>query len=112
MPLRTAENTYLVEHYRPGLTAEELGTCVHGIRAALRGLAGAGEGAVRFLGSVAVPADEAFLLLLGAASDQVVQKAYDLIGATYDRISVALAELDPLPAPRPHGPTTRKGTTP
>jgi hypothetical protein len=110
MPLRIAENTYLVEHYRPGLNAEELGTCVHGIRVALRGLVGAG--AVRFLGSVAVPADEAFLLLLAAASEQVVETTYDRIGATYDRISVALAELDPLPAPPPHGPTTRKGTTP
>jgi hypothetical protein len=110
MPHRTAENTYLVEHYRPGLTAEELGTCANGIQAALRGLAGAG--AVRFLGSVTVPADEAFLLLLGAASDQVVKTTYDRIGATYDRVSVAVVELDPLPAPPPHGPTTRKGTTP
>jgi hypothetical protein len=110
MPSRTVENTYLVEHYRPGLTAEELTTCVVGIRAALRGLEGAAV--ARFLASVAVPADEAFLLVLGAGSEEEVETTYERIGTTYDRISLALAEVGPLPAARPHTPPTRKGTTP
>lgn len=128
MPSRSVESTYLVEHYRPGLTAEELEHCVIGIQDALRGLEG--PGAARYLGSVAVPADEEFLVVVGAESEQEVRKTYQRIGTTFDRISVAVADLGPprrvhgdsapsgvgAPArPSPHHESSsnlRKGTTP
>jgi hypothetical protein len=112
MPRRRVENTYLVEHYRPGLTAEELGHCVTGIQDALRALEG--EDAARFLGFVAVPADEAFLVLLGAESERQVDTTYQCIGTTFDRISLAFVELGPSgrrTRSRPDSPTAGKGTT-
>ncbi len=113
MPHRRVENTYLVEHYRPGLAAEELGLCVTGIQDALRDLEG--EDAARFLGSVAVPADEAFLVLLGAESEQQVDATYRRLGTTFDRISLAVVQLGPPgrgTGHRPDRPTAGKGTTP
>ncbi len=93
MPRRRVETTYLVEHYRPGTTAEELVQRAAGIQEALRVLGS--QGSARFLGSVAVPTDEAFLVLIAAPSEQQVQDAYVRIGSTYDRVSVAVADLAP-----------------
>jgi hypothetical protein len=93
MPRRTVEKTYLVEHYRPGVTADELVQRVAGIQDALRVLGP--DRPARFLGSVAVPADEALLVVLSAASEQQVLDAYQQIGTTFDRISVAVADLAP-----------------
>jgi hypothetical protein len=85
MPRRRVENTYLVEHYRPGLTAEELGHCVTGIQDALRGL-----------------------------EEEDADATYQRIGTTFDRISLAVVELDPAgrrTRRRPDTPTAGKGTT-
>lgn len=43
--------------------------------------------------SIVVPADEAFLLVVAAESEQAVQAAYIRAGTTFDRISTAVADL-------------------
>jgi hypothetical protein len=92
MPQPTSESTYLVEHYRPGLGAAQLSTAVSTIRDQLGGL-GEHSASPRFLGSLIVPVDEAFLVVVRAESELHVREAYLMAGATFDRITVAIADL-------------------
>jgi hypothetical protein len=77
--------TYLVEHYRPGLTAAGLLDEAGRVRAASL------EG-VRYVRSTIVPDDEAFLSVLEAESEDAVRRAYARAGIALDRISVAIPE--------------------
>jgi Protein of unknown function (DUF4242) len=83
-------NTYLVEHYRPGLS-------VNGFREwAARVCAAAGEmeregKPVRYLRSTIVPADEAVLCVLDASSEELVRETYTRAGISFERISAAIA---------------------
>ena len=83
--------TYLVEHYRPGLDAEALRQAARVVRAAAGALAGEGE-RVRYLHTTVVPADEAFLAVIEAASEDVVREAYLRAGTAFDRITLAVPE--------------------
>ncbi len=95
MPRRRIESTFLVEHYRAGLETKQLERWVARIRDQLLELERQGSPA-RFLCSVIVPADEAFLVLVQAESEQLVREAYLRAEASFDRISVAIAELIPV----------------
>jgi hypothetical protein len=92
MPGPSVQNTYLVEHYRPGLGAAELGRCLAGVRDRVQASDIPGPPPL-FLCSVVVPDDEAFLVVFGAHSELQVRKAYLRAGATFDRISIAIADL-------------------
>ncbi len=83
--------TYLVENYHPGLAAEELRQIVSHIRDAVAEMARAGK-AIRYMRSAIVPADESFLCVIEAASEELAREAYARAGVHFDRISPALLE--------------------
>ncbi len=82
--------TYLVEHYRPGLPLEDLRRAAGVIRAAVSAMEREGS-PVRYLRSTIVPQDEAFLSVFQAASEELVREAYERAGVCFDRISRAIA---------------------
>ncbi len=94
------ERTYLVEHYRPGVEIGQLRLCVTRVREGLQALARHGS-STGFLCSVIVPDDEAFLVVLRAKSEQQVTEAFGRAGVTFDRISIAIAEIAPQTSPNP-----------
>jgi len=83
--------TYLVEHYRPGMNAEALQESAALIRAAAAALEREGS-PVHYLRSTIVPTDEAFLSVFEAASESAVREAYARAGVPFERISLALPE--------------------
>jgi Protein of unknown function (DUF4242) len=85
------QQSYLVEHYRPGLSAAELEGAAGRVRDAVGELQREGE-PVRFLHSTIVAADESFLCVLEAASEQLVRTAFARAGVSCERISAALTE--------------------
>ena len=89
-----ARHTYLVEHYRPGFTAEGLEECAARVRAAALGIAREGE-PVRYLRSTIVPADESLLCLLEAASDDLVRAVYARAGVPFERLTAVIADDAP-----------------
>ena len=89
-----ARQTYLVEHYRPGFTAEGLEEWAARVRATAVGMAC--EGApVRYLRSTIVPADESLLCLLEAPSDDLVRAVYARAGVPFERLSAAISDDTP-----------------
>jgi hypothetical protein len=97
MALRRPDTVFLIEHYRPGHGVRQLRRCVRRIEVHLKETAG-----TSLLCSVVVPIDEAFLLVVVAESEQVVQTAYTGAGTTFDRISMAVTDLA---IPQATGPT-------
>ena len=85
------QQSYLVEHYRPGLSAAELERAAGRVRDAIGELQREGE-PVRFLHSTIVAADESFLCVVEAPSEQLVRAAYSRANVRYERMSVALTE--------------------
>ena len=83
--------TYLVEHYRPGVPAEGLRRGAAQIRAAVDELEREGL-AVRYLNATIVPADESFLCVLESASEELVREAYTRAGIAFERISLVIPE--------------------
>jgi Nickel responsive protein SCO4226-like len=83
--------TYLVENYHPGLSAGELQAIVSRIRAAVSEMSRDGQ-AIRHVRSTIVPADESFLCVIDAASEQLVLDAYARASVSIERISPALSE--------------------
>lgn len=83
--------SYLVEHYRPGLSAAELERAAARVRDAIGELEREGE-PVRFLHSTIVAADESFLCVVEAASEELVHAAYKRASVPFERLSAALTE--------------------
>ncbi len=81
--------TYLVEHYRPGLEVEGFRRCALQVRGAAVELARDGK-AVRYLRSTIVPGDEALLCVLEAADEELVRETYARAGVTFERLSVVV----------------------
>ncbi len=81
---------YLVEHYRPGLSSERLAAAAADVRAAAAALAAEGR-PIAYLRSTIVPADESYLSLFEAGSEDDVRAAYARAGIPYERISAAVA---------------------
>jgi hypothetical protein len=93
---RQSLTVFLIEHYRPGQGVGQRCHCVRQIQVQMQETAGAS-----LLCSVVVPTDEAFLLVVAAESEKEVQAAYARAGATFDRISTAVADLAVPQATRP-----------
>jgi hypothetical protein len=87
---RTRE-TYLVEHYRPGLTVEELGAWAARVRATTDEMEREGK-AVRYLRSTIVPTDESLLCVLEAASEDLVREAYARAELPFERITAVIPD--------------------
>jgi hypothetical protein len=83
--------TYLVEHYRPGLDAESLSRAVAVIRQSA-GVVESEGGALHYVRSTIVPGDEAFISIFEATSEALVREAYARAQLSFDRISKAIDE--------------------
>lgn len=81
--------TYLVEHFRPGLHAEELTRHASRVRDTADEMEREGK-PVRHVRSTIVPVDESFLCIFEAASEELVREAYARAGITFERISAAV----------------------
>ena len=87
-----AWNTYLVEHYGPGSSAETLRRSARDVRRATEELTRGGQ-SVRYVRSTIVPGDEGFMATFEAGSETPVRKAYERAGVSIERISQAI-QLD------------------
>ena len=83
--------TYLVEHYRPGLTVAELRQWATRVRDTAIAMEGEGK-PVRYLRSTIVPADESLLCVLEAATEELVREAYTRAGIPFERLSTVIPE--------------------
>jgi Protein of unknown function (DUF4242) len=81
--------TYLVEHYRPGLAVEDLQRAASLLRAAASAMEREGS-TLRYVRSTIVPHDEAFMALFEATSEALVREVYRRAGVPFERISTAL----------------------
>jgi hypothetical protein len=84
-------HTYLVEHYEPGTSADDLDRRARSVRYAAAQLAEEGR-AVRYVRSTIVPGDEAFMAVLEAPSEELVREAYARAGVSFDRIARAIQQ--------------------
>jgi hypothetical protein len=89
-----AQQTFLVEHYRPGFTAEMLEQWAARVCATANEMALEGE-PVRYLRSTIVPADESLLCVLEASSDEVVRTVYARAGLPFERLSAVISDDKP-----------------
>ena len=85
--------TFLVEHYWPGVTASAFGAAAERVRTSVEALAGEGK-ALRYLHSTLVPQDEAGFCVVAAGSRELVEEAYARAGVEFQRIveSVEVAQ--------------------
>lgn len=90
-PPTSMRQTYLTEHYLPGLSAEQLGDAAARVRVAVRALEGMGQ-PVRFLHATIVATDEAFLCVIEASSEELIRLACATAGTPFGRISTAHVE--------------------
>ncbi len=86
-----AREAFLVEHYRPGVTADDLGVLAARVREAAGAMEGEGE-AVRYLRATIVPVDESLLCLFEAASEQLVREAYARAEIPFERITAVIPD--------------------
>jgi Nickel responsive protein SCO4226-like len=84
-------HTYLVEHYRPGLTVAELCQWAERVRDSASRLEEEGK-AVRYVRSAIVPADESLLCVLEAATEELVRETYARAGIPFERLSTVIPE--------------------
>jgi hypothetical protein len=77
--------TFLVEHYWPGVTADEFGAAAERVQAQVEELAREGE-RMRYLHSTFVPGDEAGYCVLEAESQALVERAYTGAGVRFERV--------------------------
>jgi len=82
---------FLVEHYRPGLTADELGAWAARIRATTDEMERTGQ-PVRYLRATIVPTDESLLCMFEASSEQLVREAYRRAELPFERITAVISE--------------------
>ena len=86
-----ARRTYLVEHYRPGLTTESFKQWAGRVRDTAVAMEGEGK-PVRYLHSTIVPADESLLCVLEAANEGLVRELYARTGIPFERLSAVVPE--------------------
>ena len=86
-----ARETFLVEHYRPGLTADELGAWANRVRSTTAEMGREGK-PVRYLRATIVPADESLLCVFEAASERLVREAYARADIPFERISAVISD--------------------
>lgn len=83
--------THLVEHYRPGLSAAELGAWAARVRDTTSEMEREGK-AVRYLQATIVPTDESLLCVLEAASEDLVREAYSRAEIPFERITAVIPD--------------------
>ena len=81
--------TFLVEHYRPGLSADELDAWAARVREATGEMEREGK-RVRYLRATIVPTDESLLCTFEAASEELVRAAYARAGIPFERITAVI----------------------
>lgn len=86
-----ARQSYLVEHYRPGSTVAALRQWAHRVRAATVEMEREGK-AVRYVRSTIIPADESFLCVLEADSEELVRETYLRAEIPFERLSPVIVE--------------------
>jgi uncharacterized protein DUF4242 len=86
-----AREAFLVEHYRPGLTADELGSWAARLRDTTAEMEREGK-PVRYLRATIVPTDESLLCIFEAASEQLVREAYARAGFPFERITAVIPD--------------------
>ena len=84
-----AWETYLVEHYRPGASLDDLNSAVRDVRLAAASMARRSR-TVRCVHCTIVPSDEALLALFEATSEQLVRDVYAHAGIPFERITGAV----------------------
>jgi Protein of unknown function (DUF4242) len=86
-----ARQTYLVEHYQPGLEIGALKRWAARVRDAAAEMKREGK-PVRYRRSAIVPADESLLCVLEAASEELVRETYARAGVPFERLSTLISE--------------------
>jgi hypothetical protein len=82
-------DTYLVEHYGPGSSADTLRRVAREVRRTTAEMTRRGQ-SVRYVRSTIVPGDEAFMATFEATSEALVRDAYARAGVALARISRAI----------------------
>ena len=82
-------DTYLVEHYRPGASLDDLNGAVRDVRLASAEMARRSR-PVRCVHCTIVPSDEALLALFEATSEELVRELYAHAGIQFERITGAV----------------------
>jgi hypothetical protein len=82
--------SFLVEHYRPGITPDAFRATMARIRASAKAMRRDGS-SIRCVHSTLVLADEAMLSVIDAASSELVEQLFARAGVRVDRIVTALA---------------------
>ena len=80
---------FVVEHYRPGLSADELRRLAERVRDAVVDMGRAGK-AIRCLSAAVVPEDEYFQSVIEATSEHLIHEAHARAGISFQRISAAI----------------------
>jgi hypothetical protein len=83
--------TFLVEHYRPGLAVDAFKQWAGRVRDAAVAMELEGK-PVRYLRSAIVPADESLLCVLEAGTEELVRETYARAGITFERLSTVIPE--------------------
>jgi hypothetical protein len=83
------QQTFLVEHYGPGITAEAFLEAAHRMRQVTEEMSSSSL-EIRVLHSTLVPEDETSFCVLRAASLTIVEEAYRRAGLPFERIVDAL----------------------
>jgi len=78
--------TYVVERYVPRSTANELRSEGERVTQAARGLSSAEEGAVAYLSSIYMPADEVSFCLFNSDSADSIAACFERAQIAFDRI--------------------------
>ena len=85
----TMPQTYVVDHYRPGLAGDGLRHQAERVRDAVAEMARAGK-PIRWLSSTVVPEDDYFQSMIEATSESFVREAHERAGITFERVSAAI----------------------
>jgi hypothetical protein len=86
---RSVRKSWLVEQYRPGLTADVFRSTTNSVRRTAAAMARAGT-PIRYRHSTLVPEDEAAYSVIDAATPALVEELYARAGVRFDRILTAL----------------------
>jgi hypothetical protein len=87
----STQGTYLVEHYRPGQSVDEVRRSLARVRDTVTEMEREGK-RIRPFRSTIVPDDESYLCVFLADSEELVREAYARAGTPFERISTAIAD--------------------
>jgi hypothetical protein len=85
----SSRQTYLVEHYRPGLDVSQLTRAIARVRETVVEMERTGV-PIHYVSSTIVPSDESFYCVIEAATEQDVRDAYARAGVPFERMSAAI----------------------